>query len=173
MEFGPGALGNRSILADLRRKEMKDTLNSRTGYLEPFGPSAPQSLPRLSDYFETSYTSPFMVMAYKIKPQQQERLAAVTHNDVTGRLQTVERAPSPLYWKLIEKLESISGVGVLLTTSFNENEPVVDTPQQALDCFLRTQTDVLVMGPFLVLKKENQNASVERVGSEERYYVRV
>ena len=163
MEFGPRALGNRSILADPRRKEMKDVLNSRIKYREPFRPFCPSILAEATgDYFENDYISPFMVMAYKIKPAQQARIAAVTHNDGTGRLQTVERDVNPLYWKLIKRFSEISGVPVLLNTSFNENEPIVDTPHQALDCFLRTQMDVLVMGPFLLLKSENEAVKANR-----------
>jgi carbamoyltransferase len=163
MEFGPRALGNRSILADPRRKEMKDTLNSRIKYREHFRPFCPSILAEsVGEYFETDYSSPFMVMAYKIKANQQERLAAVTHNDGTGRLQTVEKDVNPLYWKLISRFADFSGVPVLLNTSFNENEPIVDTPHQALDCFLRTQMDVLVMGPYLLLKSENEANSANR-----------
>src|SRR5262249_1853517 len=134
MEFGPRALGNRSILADPRRKEMKDTLNSRIKYREPFRPFCPSVLAEaVRDYFESSYPSPFMVVAYKIKPERRSDLAAVTHNDGTGRLQTVEKGVNPLYWKLIRAFGDISGVPVLLNTSFNENEPIVDTPQQAME----------------------------------------
>jgi carbamoyltransferase len=116
----------------------------------------------VGEYFENSYSSPFMVMAYKIKPDQQARIPAVTHQDGTGRLQTVEAGVNPRYWKLIRKFGDISGVPVLLNTSFNENEPIVDTPQQALDCFLRTQMDVLVLGPYLLLKTENTETSSRR-----------
>ena len=90
--------------------------------------------------------------AYKIKPQQRDKIPAVTHNDGTGRLQTVEKDVNPIYWKLIKRFGELTGVPILLNTSFNENEPIVNTPQQALKCFLRTQMDVLVMGPFLVTK---------------------
>ncbi|MBV9743836.1 MAG: carbamoyltransferase [Acidobacteriia bacterium] len=163
MEFGPRALGNRSILADPRRPEMKDILNSRIKYREPFRPFCPSILAEaMGEYFETSYSSPFMVMAYKIKPHQRERIPAVTHQDGTGRLQTVEPDVNPRYWKLIRKFGDISGVPVLLNTSFNENEPIVDTPQQALDCFLRTQMDVLALGPYLLLKTENTETSSRR-----------
>jgi len=103
-----------------------------------------------------------MVMAYKIKAHQQERIAAVSHNDGTGRLQTVEKDVNPLYWKLIKRFDDLTGVPVLLNTSFNENEPIVDTPHQALDCFLRTQMDVLVMGPYFLLKSDNQANSANR-----------
>lgn len=163
MEFGPRALGNRSILADPRRKEMKDVLNSRIKKRESFRPFCPSVLAEsVGDYFENSYSSPFMTMAYKIKPHQRERIAAVTHHDGTGRLQTVEKDVNPLYWNLIHEFGRISGVPVLLNTSFNENEPIVDTPHQALDCFLRTRMDVLVLGPYFLLKSENQDQGVHR-----------
>jgi carbamoyltransferase len=164
MEFGPRALGNRSILADPRRTDMKEILNSRIKYREPFRPFCPSILAeRVGEYFETDYPSPFMVMAYKIKPQQRERIPAVTHGDGTGRLQTVEREVSPQYWKLIHKFEEVTGVPVLLNTSFNENEPIVQTPAQAIDCFLRTRMDVLSIGGFILNKEENVCLSEKRV----------
>ena len=164
MEFGPRALGNRSILADPRRTDMKGILNSRIKYREPFRPFCPSILAeRVGEYFETDYPSPFMVMAYKIKPEQRERIPAVTHGDGTGRLQTVEREVSPQYWKLIHKFEEVTGVPVLLNTSFNENEPIVQTPAQAIDCFLRTRMDVLSIGGFILNKEENVCLSEKRV----------
>jgi carbamoyltransferase len=163
MEFGPRALGNRSILADPRRKDMKEILNSRIKYREPFRPFCPSILAeRVGEYFETDYPSPFMVMAYKIKPKQRETIPAVTHGDGTGRLQTVEREVNPRYWKLIQKFGQLTGVPVLLNTSFNENEPIVQTPGQAIDCFLRTRMDVLSIGGFLLYKEENANLSENR-----------
>ena len=163
MEFGPRALGNRSILADPRRHDMKDTLNRRIKFREPFRPFCPSVLAEATgEYFESSYTSPFMVMAYKIKAQQRDRIPAVTHADGTGRLQTVEPDANPLYWKLIRRFGEVSGVPILLNTSFNENEPIVETPQQALDCFLRTRMDVLAVGNHLLIKKENTEFSESR-----------
>lgn len=160
MEFGPRALGNRSILADPRRPDMKDTLNRRIKYREPFRPFCPSILAeRVGEFFETDYPSPFMVMAYKIKPEQQARIPAVTHGDGTGRLQSVENKINPLYWRLIHRFAEISGVPILLNTSFNENEPIVDTPQQAIECFLRTQMDVLVIGSFFLKKSNNGEVS--------------
>jgi carbamoyltransferase len=160
MEFGPRALGNRSILADPRRKDMKDILNSRIKNREPFRPFCPSVLAECTgEYFETDYPSPFMVMAYKIKPDQQSRIPAVTHGDGTGRLQTVEQDTNPLYWKLIRRFGDMTGVPVLLNTSFNENEPIVNTPAQAIDCFLRTKMDVLAIGSYLLLKSENNHLS--------------
>lgn len=168
MEFGPRALGNRSILADPRRKDMKEILNSRIKYREPFRPFCPSILAeRVGEYFETDYPSPFMVMAYKIKPEQRERIPAVTHGDGTGRLQTVEREVNERYWKLIQKFGETTGVPVLLNTSFNENEPIVQTPVQAIDCFLRTQMDVLSIGGFLLRKEENVHLSENRAAFAE------
>jgi len=163
MEFGPRALGNRSILADPRRPNMKAILNSRIKYREPFRPFCPSILAeKVGEHFETDYPSPFMVMAYKIKPKQRDRIPAVTHGDGTGRLQTVERDVNGLYWKLIRRFEEETGVPVLLNTSFNENEPIVQTPAQAIDCFLRTQMDLLSIGSFLLHKEENSHLSENR-----------
>ncbi|MDX2150562.1 MAG: carbamoyltransferase C-terminal domain-containing protein [Bryobacteraceae bacterium] len=163
MEFGPRALGNRSILADPRRHDMKDTLNRRIKFREPFRPFCPSVLAESTgEYFESSYPSPFMVMAYKIKAAMRDRIPAVTHSDGTGRLQTVEKDANPLYWKLIHRFGEVSGVPILLNTSFNENEPIVETPQQALDCFLRTRMDALAVGNHLLLKKENAEFSESR-----------
>ncbi len=168
MEFGPRALGNRSILADPRRHDMKDILNSRIKYREPFRPFCPSILAECAgDYFETDYPSPFMVMAYKIKPSRRDRIPAVTHGDGTGRLQTVERDVNPLYWKLIRRFGDVTGIPVLLNTSFNENEPIVNTPAQAIDCFLRTRMDVLAIGSYFLLKSENQKVSENRMAFAE------
>jgi carbamoyltransferase len=155
-EFGPRALGNRSILGDPRRPDMKDILNSRIKCREPFRPFCPSILAESAgEYFETSYASPFMVMAYKVKPEMRQRIPAVVHNDGTGRLQTVEKDVNPLYWKLLRAFGDLTGVPILLNTSFNENEPIVNTPAQAIDCFLRTRMDVLVIGSHFLLKAEN------------------
>jgi carbamoyltransferase len=155
MEFGPRALGNRSILADPRRSEMKDVLNRRIKFREPFRPFCP-SLPTeaTAAYFEVDCPSPFMVQAYKVKPDMQARIPAVTHQDGTGRLQTVDREVNPIYWKLLNRFGQLTGVPVLINTSFNENEPIVNTPDEALDCYLRTNMDALVIGPFFMQKHE-------------------
>ena len=163
MEFGPRALGNRSILADPRRKDMKDILNSRIKYREPFRPFCPSILAeKVGEFFETNYPSPFMVMAYKVKPEQRQRIPAVTHGDGTGRLQTVEREVNSLYWNLIRAFEKVTNVPVLLNTSFNENEPIVQTPAHAIDCFLRTRMDLLSIGGFILHKEENERLSENR-----------
>ena len=168
MEFGPRALGNRSILADPRRHDMKAILNSRIKYREHFRPFCPSILAEcVGDYFETAYPSPFMVMAYKIKSAKRDVIPAVTHQDGTGRLQTVEKDVNPLYWKLIRRFGDVTGVPVLLNTSFNENEPIVNTPAQAIDCFLRTRMDVLAIGSFFLKKSENARISQNRTAFAE------
>jgi carbamoyltransferase len=168
MEFGPRALGNRSILADPRRNDMKEILNSRIKYREPFRPFCPSILAeRVGEYFEMDYPSPFMVMAYKIRPERRDRIPAVTHGDGTGRLQTVEHDVNPRYWNLIRKFDQETGVPVLLNTSFNENEPIVQTPAEAVDCFLRTRMDVLSIGGFVLYKEENLHLSENRTAFAE------
>jgi carbamoyltransferase len=163
MEFGPRALGNRSILADPRRKDMKHILNRRIKYREPFRPFCPSILAEAtSDYFDNSYPSPFMVQAYRIKPGRRDSIPAVTHEDGTGRLQTVERDVNPLYWDLIHRFGELTGVPVLLNTSFNENEPIVNTPREAIDCFLRTRMDSLVIGPYFLRKSANLSLSEDK-----------
>lgn len=151
MEWGPRALGNRSILVDPRRKEMKDILNARIKKREWFRPFAPSVLlEKTGEYFEKDYPDPFMLKVYPVKKDKRELIPAVTHVDGTGRLQTVSKEENPLYWRLIKEFENITGVPVLLNTSFNENEPIVNTPKEALDCFLRTRMDVLVLGKYVI-----------------------
>jgi len=150
-EWGPRALGNRSILAHPGWPGMKDRLNARVKHREPFRPFAPVILQeRIGQWFEHDHPSPFMMMVYKTRPAGRERISAINHVDDTGRLQTVSREQNPTYYALVEAFERLTGTPVLLNTSFNENEPIVTTPEEAVDCFLRTQTDVLVMGPWFV-----------------------
>jgi carbamoyltransferase len=152
-EWGPRALGNRSILVDPRRPEMKDILNHRIKHREPFRPFAPSILEEATgQYFERSYPSPFMNLAYTVRPEKRAVIPAPTHVDGTGRLQTVSRETNPRYWALIKEFEKQTGVPVLLNTSFNENEPIVLTPKEAIDCFLRTRMDVLALGNYLIEK---------------------
>jgi carbamoyltransferase len=154
-EWGPRALGNRSILVDPRRAEMKDVLNARIKRREPFRPFAPSILEeRVGDYFEESYPDPFMVKVYPIRPSRRPEIPAVTHVDGTGRLQTVSARQNPRYWALIKAFEARTGVPVLLNTSFNENEPIVNTPEEALECFLRTRMHRLVLGDWIVERVE-------------------
>lgn len=151
MEIGPRALGNRSIVVDPRRADMKDILNARIKHREPFRPFAPSILlEKTKDYFEIDYPSPFMLMVYKIKEEKRKTIPAVCHVDNTGRLQTVSREENPRYWQLIKAFEDITGVPVILNTSFNENEPIVMTPDDAIKCFLKTKMDVLVLENYVV-----------------------
>jgi carbamoyltransferase len=154
MEWGPRALGSRSILADPRRAEMKDVLNARIKHREPFRPFAPSVLAESTDeYFDQSYPDPFMVKVYRVRERRRAEIPAVTHVDGTGRLQTVSREHNPLYWQLIHEFQGITGVPVVLNTSFNENEPIVCRPEEAVECFLRTRMDALAIGEYLVEKE--------------------
>ena len=153
MEWGPRALGNRSIIADPRRDDMKDTLNARIKHREKFRPFAPSVLvERVGEYFDQTYPDPFMIKVYNVLPERQKEIPAVTHVDGTGRLQTVDKEHAPLYWNLINAFGERTGVPVILNTSFNENEPIVCTPQEAVDCFLRTRMDALAVGNYLIEK---------------------
>jgi carbamoyltransferase len=152
-EWGPRALGNRSILAHPGAPGMKDLINKKIKRRESFRPFAPTVMAeKTSEYFEQTVESPFMMHVVKIRPAKRQSLAAVCHEDSTGRLHTVKQSQNALYHDLIEAFSRQSGVHVVLNTSFNENEPVVDTPQQAVDCFLRTDMDVLALGPFVTTK---------------------
>lgn len=156
MEWGPRALGNRSIVAHPGLPDMKDVLNARIKHREWFRPFAPSILvERQNEYFEYDHPSPFMLHVYKIRPEKRAQLCAVNHVDDTGRLQTVSREENPLYYDLIRAFEHKTGIPVVLNTSFNENEPIVCTPSEAIDCFRRTRMDVLAIGSYLVLKTEN------------------
>lgn len=156
MEWGPRALGNRSILAHPGRPDMKDVLNARIKRREWFRPFAPSVIEeRQAEYFEHDHPSPFMLHVYKIQTDKREQLCAVNHVDNTGRLQSVARDENPLYYDLIRSFERETGIPVILNTSFNENEPIVCTPAEAIDCFKRTHMDALAIGPFLALKSEN------------------
>ena len=152
-EWGPRALGNRSIVADARRPEMKEILNRRIKHREVFRPFAPSILGEAtSDYFEKSHPSPFMTLAYSVRPEKREKIPAPTHVDGTGRLQTVTRQANPRYHALISAVRDLTGVPVVLNTSFNDNEPIVCRPEEAIDCFERTQMDALVLGDFLITR---------------------
>lgn len=147
MEFGPRALGNRSIVVDPRRAEMKDILNDRIKKREPFRPFAPSILEeRIGDYFEQTHPAPTMLMVYQVRPDRRGEIPAVTHVDGSGRLQTVSREVNARYYQLIADFKELTGVPVLLNTSFNENEPIVCTPDHAIDCFLKTRMDALYIG---------------------------
>jgi carbamoyltransferase len=155
MEWGPRALGNRSIIADPRRTDMKDILNARIKQREKFRPFAPAVLlENVGDYFDQTYPDPFMLKVYGVLPERRAEIPAVTHVDGTGRLQTVEEESNPLYWSLIKTFGELTGTPVVLNTSFNENEPIVCTPHEAIDCFMRTKMDALVIGHFVVEKPD-------------------
>jgi carbamoyltransferase len=157
MEWGPRALGNRSILAHPGLPGMKDILNARIKQREWFRPFAPSILEeRQCEYFEHDHPSPFMLHVYKIRPEKRAQLSAVNHVDDTGRLQSVSHDENPLYYELIRAFERKTGTPVILNTSFNENEPIVCQPEEAIDCFKRTRMDVLAIGPYLSMKTENQ-----------------
>jgi carbamoyltransferase len=152
-EWGPRALGNRSIVADPRRAEMKEILNARIKHREMFRPFAPSILAEATgDFFERSNPSPFMTQAYSVRPGKRAVIPAPTHVDGTGRLQTVTREANLRYWRLIREFGNLTGVPVVLNTSFNDNEPIVCRPEEAIECFLRTKMDALVLGDILVRK---------------------
>ncbi|MCK4859032.1 MAG: carbamoyltransferase [Candidatus Omnitrophica bacterium] len=154
-ECGPRALGNRSILADPRKKEMKDVLNSRIKKREWFRPFAPSILEeKAGEYFESSLPVPFMEKVYKIRKEKRELIPAICHIDGTGRMQSVNYEINPKYYDLIKEFENLTGIPIVLNTSLNENEPIVNTPQDALNCFLRTKMDVLVLENFYISCKQ-------------------
>jgi carbamoyltransferase len=145
-EFGPRALGARSILADPRRQDAKDLLNSKIKRRESFRPFAPSILKEyVPEYFEVTDLVPFMEKVFPIREDKRPLIPAVTHADGTGRLQSVDQTVSPRYYRLIDTFRKKTGVPILLNTSFNENEPIVNSPEQALECFLRTNMDMLVL----------------------------
>lgn len=151
MEWGPRALGNRSILCDPRRADMKDLLNAKIKRRESFRPFAPSVLrEHVVEWFEFETDVPFMMQVFPIRPEKRGLVPAVTHVDGTGRLQTVHKETNPRYHALISAFRELTGVPIVLNTSFNENEPIVCKPEEAVDCFLRSQMDVLVLGNVLI-----------------------
>jgi len=152
-EWGPRALGNRSIVADPRRPEMKGILNQRIKHREIFRPFAPSILAeKTGEWFLKSHASPFMTLAYSVRPEKLDKIPAPTHIDGTGRLQTVTPEANARYHALIREFERQTGVPVVLNTSFNDNEPIVCRPEEALDCFLRTRMDALALGNHLITR---------------------
>ena len=151
MEWGARALGNRSILADARRADIRDLINAKIKFREKFRPFAPSILEdAMNDYFVGAAPDPFMQQVYPVREDKRAILPAITHADGSGRLQTVSPRTNPLYYELISEFGRLTGVPVLLNTSFNENEPIVDTPEQALDCFFRTRMDVIVVNNTVI-----------------------
>jgi carbamoyltransferase len=154
MEWGPRALGNRSLLADPRREEMKETINLKIKQREPFRPFAPSVLEeRSSEFFDNLRPSPFMLFTFDVRPGKRGLIPAVTHVDGTARPQTVNKATNPRFWQVIKEFERITGVPVLLNTSFNVQEPIICTPNEAIDCFKRTKADYLVLNGLLVERR--------------------
>jgi carbamoyltransferase len=155
-EWGPRALGNRSIIAHPGLPDMKNILNSRIKHREWFRPFAPSILEeRVGEYFANTYPSPFMLLVYSTQPDKRQSICAINHVDNTGRLQTVSRRQNPRYHALIEAVERETGVPIVLNTSFNENEPIVYSPADAVGCFVRTKMDLLVLGNWMVRKVSN------------------
>ncbi|BDQ01732.1 carbamoyltransferase C-terminal domain-containing protein [Ignavibacterium sp.] len=154
-EFGPRALGNRSVLVHPGRPDAKDLINSKIKRRESFRPFAPSILREyVNEYFEQDDDAYFMEKVFIIRPEKRAGLPAVTHVDGSGRLQTVHKDVSPKYYALIDKFRAKTGLPILLNTSFNENEPIVNHPKEALDCFLRTEMDALVMGNLVVTRSD-------------------
>ena len=153
-EFGPRALGGRSILADPRRIDAKELLNSKIKRRESFRPFAPSILKEyVGEYFELTDEVPFIEKVFPIKKEKHSVLPAVTHADGTGRLQSVDKNVTPRYYNLIEAFRKKTGVPVLLNTSFNENEPIINSPEDALECYLRTNMDMLVLENCIVTSR--------------------
>jgi len=154
MEWGPRALGNRSILADPRRSDIKALLNAKIKRRESFRPFAPSILDHaVGEWFEEDDAVPFMMQVFQIRAAKRALIPAVAHVDGSGRLQTVSQQTNPRYYRLIERFYELTGVPMVLNTSFNENEPIVCNPEEALDCFLRTNMDVLVMEDYLIERR--------------------
>ena len=154
-EFGPRALGNRSILCDPRRPDMKDYLNERVKHREPFRPFAPTVLEdRAAEWFDLDARSAYMLRVVPVRPEQRERIPSVVHVDGTARVQTLARSENPAYWSIIAAFDDLTGVPMVLNTSFNlAGKPIVETPADAVECFAATEIDVLALGPFLLSKR--------------------
>jgi carbamoyltransferase len=154
MEWGPRALGNRSILCDPRRPDMKALLNDKIKRRESFRPFAPSVMEdAVAEWFEEDDPVPFMMQVFQVREEKRKLIPAVTHVDGSGRLQTVSRLTNPRYHRLIENFRVLTGIPMVLNTSFNENEPVVCKPEEALDCFLRTKMDALVLGNVVIARR--------------------
>jgi carbamoyltransferase len=155
MEWGPRALGNRSIVCDPRRADMKALLNAKIKRRESFRPFAPSVLEEdVAEWFEEDDAVPFMMQVFQIREEKRKFIPAVTHVDGSGRLQTVSSLTNPRYHRLIESFRALTGIPMVLNTSFNENEPVVCKPEEALDCFLRTKMDLLVIGNTVISRRD-------------------
>jgi carbamoyltransferase len=150
-ELGPRALGNRSILADPREAAMKDRINAKVKHREPFRPLAPTvQEERATEFFEIDQRDPFMTMAVRVRPDKVHMIPAAVHVDGTARIQTIDRTSNPRYYGVIEAFAKLTGIPVILNTSFNQKEPIVGRPEEAISCYLRTDIDVLVLGDFYI-----------------------
>jgi carbamoyltransferase len=166
MEWGARALGNRSILADPRRSDVRELINTKIKFRERFRPFAPSIAEEaLHDYFEEAAPDPFMQQVYPVRPDKRSVIPAVTHVDGSGRLQTVSARTNPTYYTLIKEFEKLTAVPVVLNTSFNENEPIVDTPEQALDCFMRTRMDAIVLHNTIVRRQPAERGAAVGAGA--------
>ncbi len=155
-EFGPRALGSRSILADPRNSKAQQLLNEKIKKRESFRPFAPSIIEEYGEeYFENYQFTPFMERVLPIRKEKQKLIPAVTHVDGSGRLQSVKKALRPRYYRLIKEFYKITGIPILINTSFNENEPVVNIPEEAINCYLRTDMDMLVLGNYILEKNES------------------
>jgi carbamoyltransferase len=178
MEWGPRALGNRSIICDPRRADMKALPNAKIKRRESFRPFAPSILEgAVAEWFEEDDAVPFMMQVFQVREEKRKLIPAVTHVDGSGRLQTVSSVTNPRYHRLIESFCALTGVPMVLNTSFNENEPVVCKPQEALDCFLRTKMDLLVIGNMIVSRPDTaetgNNLMVKVIGPDSESQVLV
>ena len=175
-EFGPRALGNRSIIADPRTPEMKDILNSRVKHRQPFRPFAPIVLfERAKEIFEGDEDSPYMLIAKHVRPEWRDKIPAIVHVDGTARVQTVRQETNDVLYRLLKEFDAITGVPVLINTSFNiKGQPIVETPADAMDCFLNTGIDCLILHDTLIEKNALHRflAPVVRVYSDVRMIVR-
>lgn len=167
-EMGPRALGNRSILADPRSLRIKELINARIKYREPFRPFAPAVLlERAREFFEVDQPDPYMTLAPRVRPEKVNVIPAAVHVDGTGRIQTVRREDNPRYYDVIEAFGRLTGVPVLINTSFNRHEPIVTTPAEAISCYLRTEMDRLVMGNVYVKERNGKAEEMARVAFEQ------
>jgi carbamoyltransferase len=162
--MGPRALGNR-IFWPIPGARIQDILNRRIKHREIFRPFAPSILAEATDdFFQTPHPSPFMTFAYAVRPEKRSALAAPTHVDGTARLQTVDREANPRYWGLIREFGDLTGVPAVVNTSFNDNDAIVCRPEEAIDCFLRTRMDALVLGNFLIRRPASEEREVADAG---------
>ena len=154
MEWGSRALGNRSIIADPRNPNMKELLNIKIKKRESFRPFAPSILrEQVKNWFEKNDDVQFMMKVFKIKKEKTKLIPAVTHVDGTGRLQTVDSEQNYRYYNLISEFYNLTNIPIILNTSFNENEPIIRTPKEAIDCFLRTKMDILAIENYIIERK--------------------